>query len=484
MKPGVVCPIPLPLDHATARKHYNDVKKDMPSLSGAAQRREAARRAGVDYDTFLKAWKKPGAIVPPVGPTPPLPPTGLTREAAREAERAAAKRLGLKPGSAAARKAAADDLGMAYDDFLQAWKGVKPVPTPPGEPGVPIPNKPGVTKVKPPKVVPETERGVGKVLENAGISKSKTTKVVRTHTGQLYGGGVKETEGYVIRKINGDIYVRLTHTYRYDEAVVKMIQSLEDAGFTVTKSPIGGNFIVSRPLSRSAVGPVRILGQQRATEEIERLVATDELLTPNAIKRELKDQLSYLPDRVGNDFKGVLGKDPKDLNYFDKADNQGVLAYYRPTPRGGRYITMGKRPQVRGFTERHVDMQHSGWFSRCTHGAAEVGDGVRNVFAHEFGHFVDDMSRGAQISKRAELLAEITSDMGLTPQQAAEFVGHADWTDSSLKAAAQRNVSRYGSTNLHEFFAEVWAEYSRAGVHARPQIQKWGTLLQDLVESL
>jgi hypothetical protein len=42
---------------------FRQVKKDMPGLSESAYRREAARRLGTDYDTYLKAWKKPVAGV-------------------------------------------------------------------------------------------------------------------------------------------------------------------------------------------------------------------------------------------------------------------------------------------------------------------------------------------------------------------------------------------------------------------------------------
>lgn len=54
---------------------FDQVRKENPKLSPATMRREAARRMGTDYDTYLKAWKKP--TTEPVTPPPitvPDPP--------------------------------------------------------------------------------------------------------------------------------------------------------------------------------------------------------------------------------------------------------------------------------------------------------------------------------------------------------------------------------------------------------------------------
>lgn len=135
-------------------------------MTQAAWRREAARRTGVDYATFLKAWKKPtkGAGVAPsvkpptlsLGsgriPRPDPKPPGvagpgkvMAREEARDLDRKVAKELGLKPGTAASRKAAADQAGMRYDDFLATWKGK---PNKPGPTGKAVPVKKTQTKPK------------------------------------------------------------------------------------------------------------------------------------------------------------------------------------------------------------------------------------------------------------------------------------------------------------------------------------------------
>lgn len=74
--PDIACPIPQPLTHERAREVFKQVKKELPGLQESAYRREAARRMGVDYDTYLAAWKKPGAKVLPK-PGPAKPPPGI-----------------------------------------------------------------------------------------------------------------------------------------------------------------------------------------------------------------------------------------------------------------------------------------------------------------------------------------------------------------------------------------------------------------------
>lgn len=70
------CPIPGAVTHEAARAAFAQVRREMPTLTPAQLRREAARRIGTDYDTFLAAWKKAGKAA--VRPDPlPTPPPGL-----------------------------------------------------------------------------------------------------------------------------------------------------------------------------------------------------------------------------------------------------------------------------------------------------------------------------------------------------------------------------------------------------------------------
>lgn len=57
---------------------FKQVKKEMPGLQESAYRREAARRMGVDYDTYLAAWKKPGGVPKVPSPKAAKPPPGIT----------------------------------------------------------------------------------------------------------------------------------------------------------------------------------------------------------------------------------------------------------------------------------------------------------------------------------------------------------------------------------------------------------------------
>lgn len=54
-----VCPIPQPIDYKSAKATYAQVRKDTNyKMSVDANRREAARRLGTDYDTFTAALLK------------------------------------------------------------------------------------------------------------------------------------------------------------------------------------------------------------------------------------------------------------------------------------------------------------------------------------------------------------------------------------------------------------------------------------------
>lgn len=124
---------------------FAKVKREMPGLQESAYRREAARRMGLDYQTYLKAWKKPPKLVepPPIKITPapqpvirilkptvvepgpaPLMPTELTFEKARDMYRAV-KREMPSATDAVLRREAARRLNVDYKDYLKAWK--KPV---------------------------------------------------------------------------------------------------------------------------------------------------------------------------------------------------------------------------------------------------------------------------------------------------------------------------------------------------------------------
>lgn len=66
-----------PLTHDLAQSVYKKVKKDMPGATPAVWRKAAAEYLGVDYNDYLKAWKKPTTPAQKAAQTPAskLPPS-------------------------------------------------------------------------------------------------------------------------------------------------------------------------------------------------------------------------------------------------------------------------------------------------------------------------------------------------------------------------------------------------------------------------
>jgi hypothetical protein len=517
---GVACPLPQALDHATARKHFNDVRKDMPHLSPAAARREAARRAGVDYDTFLRAWKKDGAVIrppsdptPPPGPVkPPVPPGTVaitTRDEARAFERKIAKERGLKPGTAESRKAAADAAGMRYDDFLGIWKGQKPaIPTSPRPDPIPAPVKPpAVAKPSPsPVQIGHSTRSIKKYLNDRGFRESKTGKVRRTHTGAVYGGGAAETEGFdlSLNQFDGNIDLRWRPGSASASETIKALEhlkkDLEAAGFEVKEGLTRLHLIIKKPdLRISPVGPVRRL---RTYKKDPADLISDRLnlkmsnqLQRQAMQAEIKDQMEY-SGTVGDRLRGVKHvMDDSVAN--DLQNDRNILAYYRPGAlhSSGRTLYFGESGLRSGGGVEQARMETANWFSKCTenHALIDSNHGVRSTFAHEFGHFLDDVINTDPSGRdpRVALMNTIREDMDLSREEWAAFqlgqnkgmVGGVHLSDS-IKRKVSEKVSRYGSTNYAEMFAEIWAEYTRNPNGARPLIKKWGTMIQDILEAM
>lgn len=182
--PSAVCPIPTAHTYADVKAAFDKAKKNMPGLTPAAWRKAAAQDLGIDYDTFLSIWKTKGKV--PLVPSPSLTPTAASQaskvdmdllgsksknvaepkpaatpgSATADAEALAAKLPDPVPATGGAadavpgvltphgpltnnlakqfynaakkdmpggtpaqwRKAAAQNLGVDYNDFLKAWK--------------------------------------------------------------------------------------------------------------------------------------------------------------------------------------------------------------------------------------------------------------------------------------------------------------------------------------------------------------------------
>ncbi len=523
--PSLQCPLPQPTLADDAKNMYDQVRREMPGLTPAAWRREAARRMGIDYNTFLAAWKskkgtrvRPNPTPPPVGgtPKPPTPTPGppkppgvpgpgrvMTRDEARSLDRQVAKELGLKPGTAASRRAAAERAGMRYDDFLAAWKGEKPhIPTTPRPDPIPDPKPPTAPHVPDPPSgrVANNPSAITRYLEGKGWKKSTQTKERRTHTGQTYGGGVMDTEGFEVRAgFGSDVTVYYRPGFSSPEAaraaVAKLRNDLEAAGFRVTDGITPLQIRVSKAWSEPA--PVRRVWD--SNDAIIKSAATRKVPESNKLhgtalqeaRDELEDQFRYSGSTAASEFKKMVhaAYDPVDRQYIVK--NPNVIAYYRPAPYGNpvgtRQMYLGDSAMSSRATASQIGMERNRWFSQCqTH---EHGSGLRATIAHEYGHFVDDIARRG--GKMDEVINEMAKDMGLSKEDAYAWrYGHSDEVLNELgfsregKLAVTNFISRYGSSNKFEAIAEVWAEYTKAGSKARPHIQKWGTMIQDILEDL
>lgn len=201
--------MPRGITHESARDVFNQVRKEMPKLTDAAWRREAARRMDVDYDTYLKAWKKQSAkpVMPapnPVLPKPDVPdlpkpapvqpqpvtPT-LTHETARQQHKLVKKEFPTWT-DAQVRHEAARRMNVDYDTYLRAWKKPKdykaPKPNTPHTPAAPTIRMPSVTTPKP------VRKSLWKTKDSTRqVASSSTTKSLDklTQTYDKVAGGYK-----------------------------------------------------------------------------------------------------------------------------------------------------------------------------------------------------------------------------------------------------------------------------------------------------
>jgi hypothetical protein len=397
---GVVCPLPQALTHEDARDMHRKVRKEMPGLSDAAYRREAARRMGVDYDTYLDAWKKPKASGVTPKPTPDVPnvPAGpapnMDRAAARAYERDYAKKNGLQPGSAASRRGAADELGMSYDDFLARWKGDAPA-----KPKAPRPEP--IPRTTPPEKVADTPKPVDAPKADAGPTVSVP--------------GIK-------RRLSAD-------GVNFDQV-------------SVTQGP-GGDVIV------------RVLAGGLPRGEALRVEAM-------TLRRLVADGFDIRPGR--EEYQWII------------SPNQDIV-----------WSDPGKVRKLYDVDGSEVQHTLSRGVESSDAGAAIKDGGIANTFAHEFGHFVDDIVSVRSRKAYEKMLNVMAEDLQLDDASAVIFKGRVEgsWKQSPVVRQRVINaVSRYGASSREEFFAEVWAEYTRAGDNARPHIKKWGSMIQDIAEGI
>ena len=116
---------------------------------------------------------------------------------------------------------------------------------------------------------------------------------------------------------------------------------------------------------------------------------------------------------------------------------------------------------------------------------------IFSVFTHEVGHTLGRVATGdlntvqgdryhwSLREKAMEELQQIFIEFGLLIEGEK-----LPWMDSSITLDTQvlrELLSEYGTTNIHEMFAEVWAEYMMAD-RPRPFAQRVGSMLQELMQ--
>lgn len=221
--------MPRSITHDSARSEYGKVRREMRGVTDAAIRRETARRMGVDYDTFLKAWKKPTKKATPTTPSPPIPPTPttpvppkiqpppaptpaprpvLTHETARQQAKLVKKEFPTWT-DAQVRHEAARRMAVPYDEYLRHWKNAvaptvkTPVAPRPTTPTVKSPATP-VTHSPPPVAVVDKPRFSMKG-QKATVSESEFTRKEWLST---------NTREIIYRHPDGNDFAIITHQRR------------------------------------------------------------------------------------------------------------------------------------------------------------------------------------------------------------------------------------------------------------------------------
>lgn len=116
------------------------------------------------------------------------------------------------------------------------------------------------------------------------------------------------------------------------------------------------------------------------------------------------------------------------------------------------------------------------YISRC----GQQFDSMDALLAHEFGHHVHDRWINGSARQKKEGWTGIARGLGVPPPRNFGNDGLIEWGEKH-KTLIANIVSKYGSTNVLEMLAEVWAEYT-LGDPPRSHISDMGEVLQRLAE--
>lgn len=228
---------------------------------------------------------------------------------------------------------------------------------------------------------------------------------------------------------------------------------------------------------------IRVVGTptaQQVREQVDRVMPTEDGM-PAALRAELADELARQGDITPRSLYGL--RRVNGLASFDHESNGSSMAYYRSDFRD---ITFNPRFS----TDRaNVDDEcrrclASGWWTRtdASHAA--------QTMAHEFGHHVSYRLFDGDARQRARLAKAMDDGLAANGWIVQHVKTSKDikvsidaWLDAGGRFHAANSVSRYGTHNSKELFAEVWAEYTTSA-SPRPHIERMGNAMRVLAEEM
>lgn len=238
-----------------------------------------------------------------------------------------------------------------------------------------------------------------------------------------------------------------------------------DAAAVVRKAPppIAERISQAKPSAPEAKSALRL--------EVEsRIDRTFTVTVTNKIKRVIGIQ----EEKVGDRIDRVKG-------FRNGLTNEKQAAY-------GVFNRAEKVIKLRKDLARHerdvVSANRSGQKSRCGH------DGVENTVAHECGHaFI--MEQDLTREQLDAILRAISTAFKLpVPMKKNGTGGIAakidviQWQkDPRNRAAIEKLVGKYATSNINEMFAEIWADYTM-NPNPSPEVRKAGNALQSMIREL
>jgi hypothetical protein len=184
-----MCPIPTAHTPETALQAFLNAKKNMPGLTPAAWRKQAAIDLGMDYDSYLALWKvHKGSVAVAKKLNIPMTPVSSPTVPA-----------------AASNSATMNVVAQATQQYAKAGTSL-------------------------------TVNNMIKLLHDVKIQKQGYGKAKFTHTGQMSGGGSTFHPGYtLVKKVDDEVEISFTPGFSSSnpQQLINIQKKLADEGFTV-----------------------------------------------------------------------------------------------------------------------------------------------------------------------------------------------------------------------------------------------------------